>query len=115
MRHLRKGRKLGRERKLRRALLKNMTADFFARGRIETTEAKAKELRPLVEQLLTRATKQTLANRRILASSLSPVAAAQAIRRAGAFTGRPGGYVRIVKRGARKSDNARMAILELVQ
>ncbi|MEK7541802.1 MAG: 50S ribosomal protein L17 [Patescibacteria group bacterium] len=115
MRHLKKGRKFGRERKLRRALYKNMAADFFMRGRIATTEAKAKELRPYMEQVLTRAKSPTLANRRMLAASVSPAAAAHATRHASTSAARPGGYTRIIKQGSRRSDGARMAILELVR
>ena len=115
MRHLRKGRKFGRERNQRRALLKNMAGSFFMLGRIKTTEAKAKELRPYVEKHLTRAKSPTLANRRVLASSLNARTAAHAIARAGEIGSRPGGYTRIIKLGARKSDSARMAILELIK
>lgn len=115
MRHLKKGRKFGRERKLRRALIKTMASSFFMRGRITTTEAKAKELRPHVERALTRAQSPALANRRLLAAAFSPATAADAMRRAQEVAGRPGGYTRIVKLGSRKGDNAKMAILELVR
>lgn len=115
MRHLKKGRKFGREPKLRRAMFRTMAASFFMRGRIRTTEAKAKELRPYVERALTRAQAPTLAHRRLLASSFSPAAATHAIRQAGELAGRPGGYTRIIKLGSRKSDNAKMAILEIIR
>lgn len=84
-------------------------------GRIRTTEAKAKELRPYVEKYLTRAKLPTLANRRLLASGFGPRIAASAVARAAELAGRLGGYTRIVRMGPRKSDGARMAILELVK
>lgn len=115
MRHLKKGRKFGRVANQRRALLKSMAASFFMLGRIRTTEAKAKELRPYVEKYLTRAKSSTLANRRLLASAFTPRTAGNAIARAAEVQGRQGGYTRIVKLGARKSDGARMALLELVR
>ena len=64
MKKLRKGRKFGRERDQMRALLKSLASSFFIYGRVKTTEAKAKELRPYVEKFITRAKNLTLANRR---------------------------------------------------
>ncbi|OGZ97321.1 MAG: 50S ribosomal protein L17 [Candidatus Sungbacteria bacterium RIFCSPLOWO2_02_FULL_54_10] len=115
MRHLKRGKKFGRERDARRALMKTMAASFFMHGRIETTEAKARALRPYVEKTLTRAKAPTLSNRRLLIAASSPAAAQHAIQRAGEMAGRPGGYTRIIKVGVRKSDSARIAILELVK
>ena len=115
MRHLRKGRKLGRERGQRRALMKSLASSFFILGRIKTTEAKAKEARPHVEKLLTRAKQETLVNRRLLRAVLSEEATKKVFERAKEFSNRNGGYTRIIKLGARKSDSARMAILELVK
>lgn len=91
-----------------------MAASFFMLGRIRTTEAKAKELRPYVEKCLTRAKSPTLANRRLLASGFSPRIVEFAIARAAEVSGRLGGYTRIVRMGPRKSDGAKMAILEFV-
>lgn len=115
MRHLKKGKKFGRERNQRRALMRTMAGSFFMHGKIETTEAKAKALRPYVERALTRAMHPTIADRRLLAAAFSPAAGRDAIERAGEVAGRPGGYTRIVKLGERKSDSARMAVLELVK
>jgi len=84
------------------------------RGRIRTTEAKAKELRPFAEQCVTRGKNPTLAGRRLLAASFSPAIAARIIERARSMGDRKGGYTRIIKVGARKSDGARMAIIEFV-
>lgn len=96
-------------------MFRTLTASFFLRGRATTTEAKAKELRPYVERMLTRARVLTPANRRLLAGSLSREAAGHAIRRAAEIAGRPGGYTRIIKLKNRRSDNAKMAILEMVK
>ncbi len=115
MRHLKKGRKFGRRRNQRRALKKSVATAFFLCGKIRTTEAKARELRPVVEKYLTRAKNPTLANRRILARVFAPEVLKRAIETAAGYTGRPGGYTRIIKLGARRSDSAKMAILELVK
>lgn len=115
MRHLKKGRKFGREDDQRRALVKSLASSFFMFGRITTTEAKAKELRPFVEKLLTRAKNPNPANRRHLAEILYPKVARQAVEEAKDIANRNGGYTRIIKLGARKSDGAKMAIIELVK
>lgn len=115
MRHLKKGKKFGRERNQRRALMRTMAGSFFMHGRIETTEAKAKALRPFVEHALTRAMQPTIADRRLLTAAFSPAAAKHAIERAAEVGGRPGGYTRIIKLGSRRSDSAAMAILELIR
>lgn len=115
MRHLKKGKKFGRERDQRRALLTNMAVAFFTHGRIQTTEAKAKALRPYVEHAITRAKSATLADHRILIARFSPLLARRAIQTAREAARRQSGYTRIVKLGARRSDSAKMAILELVK
>jgi large subunit ribosomal protein L17 len=115
MRHLKKGRKFGREKDQRRALMKSLASSFFVSGRIVTTEAKAKELRPRVEKIITRAKNYTLASRRRIESELSRSAAQKVQDAAKTFMSRPGGYTRITKLGARKSDSARMAVIELVK
>lgn len=114
VRHLKKGRKFGREKGQRKALLKGLADAFFMHGRIRTTEAKAKELRPLVEKYITRGKNQTLASRRLLIASFSPTIASRIIARADAMRDRKGGYTRIIKTGQRRSDSAAMAIIELV-
>lgn len=115
MKHLKKGRKFGRERNQRRALMRNLASSFFVSGRIVTTEAKAKELRPFVEKIITRARSSAPADRRIVASTLPQAASRRAHDLAKSFVGRNGGYTRIIKTGIRKSDSARMAIIELVK
>lgn len=115
MRHLKKGRKFGRVRNQRRALMKALASSFAVSGRMRTTEAKARELRPRIEKFLTRAKTPTLANRRILQTFFSSQAAARMIAHATLMRVRPGGYTRIVKTGSRRRDSAKMAILELVK
>ena len=114
MQHSRK-RKFGRVANQRRALAKSMASSFFMRGRITTTEAKAKELRPYVEKFVTRAKLPSVANRRFFARFFSPGVVAHIIANAEHMKKRTGGYTRIIKTGVRKSDSARMAILEFVK
>lgn len=115
MRHLKKGRKFHRERNQRRALMRAMASSFFIYGKIRTGEQKAKELRPYIEKIITRAKKPTLANRRLLLSSFSPAVVKSIFQHSQFFISRSGGYARIIKLSARKSDGAKMAILELVK
>ena len=115
MKHLKKVRKFSRERDQRRALFKSLALAFFQHGRIATTEAKAKELRPMVERTITWAKNPTLATRRLLARSFSKVLTRKVINTAADYATRPGGYTRIIKTGTRKGDAARTAILELVK
>ena len=114
MRHLKRGRKFGRERDQRRALLRSMAASLFRQGRIRTTEAKAKALRPYAEKLVTRAKHPSLANRRLLLSSFSPAVVDEIIARAEALRKQPGGYTRIMRIGERRSDRAAMALIEFI-
>ena len=115
MRHGNVNRKFGRERGQRAALLKSLARSLVIKGKIKTTEAKAKEIRPFVEKLVTKAKAPTLANRRALIVSLgAPVTANKIIRMAGAYAERKGGYLRITKTGPRKGDAAPMAVIEFV-
>ena len=115
MKHLRKGRKFGRKRDQRRALMKSLASSFFMLGKIKTTEAKAKELRSFAEKLLTRAKNQNLVNIRHLNNFFSDKAAKRIAAEAALLSSRSGGYTRITKLGSRKSDGAKMAIIELVK
>ena len=118
MRHRRKGRKLGRDASHRKALYANMCGALFEHGRIQTTEAKAKELRPIAEKLITLARKDPMnvaAQRQAVAFLRSKDSVHNLFHTVGPrFTERPGGYTRIVKIGPRQGDAARMAYLELV-
>ena len=116
MRHRAKGRQLSRTSAHRRALLNNMAASLFEHGRVVTTEAKAKELRPFAEKLITLARRGDLHARRLverrikdrdtlgkLFSEIGP-----------RFASRPGGYTRILKMGHRPGDGADIARIELL-
>lgn len=115
MKHLKKGRKFSRERNQRRALMKSLASSFFVVGRIKTTEAKAKELRPFVEKFITRAKNPTIANRRFLLKFFSDKVVKKIIEHANLLRERNGGYTRIIKIESRKIDSAKMAIIELVK
>ncbi|HET6847228.1 MAG TPA: 50S ribosomal protein L17 [Gaiellales bacterium] len=118
MRHRRTGRKFGRDSAHRKALFSNMAGSLFEHGRIRTTEAKAKELRPIAEKLITLARKDpgdVAAQRQAVAYLRSKDAVHRLFHEvAPRFTERPGGYTRIVKLGPRPGDAAPMAYIELV-
>lgn len=115
MKHLKKGRKFGRKGNQRHALMKGLASSFFVRGKIITSEAKAKELRPFVEKMLTQLKRDTIADRRYAARFFSEGALRRLREQAQALAGRQGGYTRIIKLGSRKRDAARMAMLEMVE
>lgn len=115
MQHLRKGRKFGRERRIRRALMKSLASSFFTLGKIKTTEAKARELKIFAEPFVTRGKNPTLANARYLRSVFSDAVAKKIMAHAKNMEKRSGGYARITKLGQRPSDGAKMAIIELVR
>ena len=118
MRHRRAGRKFGRDSAHRKALFSNMAGSLFEHGRIKTTEAKAKELRPIAEKLITLARKDpgdVAAQRQAVAYLRSKDSVHRLFHEvAPRFTERPGGYTRIVKLGPRQGDAAPMAYIELV-
>jgi large subunit ribosomal protein L17 len=116
MRHRKKGRKLSRTASHKRATMRNMATNLFRHGRIETTTAKAKELRPYAERLITLAKRGDLHARRLAARRIQDH---DVLRRLFAdigpkYTDRPGGYTRILKLGPRSGDAADMALIELV-
>jgi large subunit ribosomal protein L17 len=117
MRHHNANRKFGRSSNQRHALLKGLAASLITHGRILTTEAKAKELRPNVEKLVTKAKNPTLASRRLLLSGFynnETVVSKLISDIAPRYEGRAGGYTRIVKLAARKGDASPMALIEFV-
>jgi large subunit ribosomal protein L17 len=117
MRHHNANRKFGRSSNQRHALLKGLAASLITHGRIMTTEAKAKELRPNVEKMVTKAKNPTLAARRLLLSGFynnESVVTKLICDIAPRFTERPGGYTRIIKLAPRKGDASPMAIIEFV-
>src|SRR3989344_2527454 len=113
MRHGNHNRKFGRVTNQRHALLKSLARSLVLRGRIQTTEAKAREVRPMVEKLVTRAKMVTparqnggVANRRLLVAALGDTRTAnKIIKTAEGYKTRSGGYLRITKMGPRKSDS----------
>ena len=116
MRHRRSGRKLGRDASHRKALYANLTGALIEHGRIKTTEAKAKEVRPIAEQMITLGRRGDLAARRqAIAYLRSQDVVHKLFSDVGPrFADRPGGYSRIVKLGARPGDAAEIVYLELV-
>lgn len=117
MRHRVAHRKLGRTTEHRLSLLRNLAASLITHERIRTTEAKAKELRPFVEKLVTLGKRDSLHARR-QALSILPSNKAAVHRLFGEvsprFAERPGGYTRILKLGPRQGDGASMALIEFV-
>ncbi len=116
MRHHRSGRKLGRDSAHRKALYSNLTGALIEHGRIRTTEAKAKEVRPIAEKMITLGRRGDLAARR---QAIAFLRSQEIVHKLFADVGprfreRPGGYARIVKLGPRQGDAADMAYLELV-
>jgi large subunit ribosomal protein L17 len=116
MRHKRAGKKLGRDSSQRRALYSNLAGALIEHGRIRTTEAKAKAVKPIAEQMITLGRRGDLhARRQALAFLRSPDVVHKLFSDVGPrFADRPGGYSRIVKIGPRPGDAAPMAYLELV-
>lgn len=116
MKHRIKGRILGRKSASRRALLKGLAVNFFTTGRIHTTEAKAKALRPEVEKMITVAKADTLLARRQLLQKLNNRTVVDRLLKeiAPRYKERNGGYTRFVHAGQRKGDGAETVIIELV-
>ncbi len=116
MRHQRAGRKLGRDSAHRKALYANLTASLIEHGRIKTTVAKAKEVRPVAEEMITLGRRGDVpARRQALKFLRSQDVVHKLFSEVGPrFSDRPGGYSRIVKLGPRQGDAAEMAYLELV-
>ncbi|MDP3958028.1 MAG: 50S ribosomal protein L17 [bacterium] len=117
MRHGKAHRKFGRERNQRKALLRSLSRSLIVHGKIVTTEAKAKEIRPYVEKLVTAAKQDTHAARRLVSTRLSNEAKLSKklfTDLAPKYKERTGGYTRIVKLPRRKSDGSTMAIIEFV-
>ncbi|AKC59794.1 50S ribosomal protein L17 [Blochmannia endosymbiont of Polyrhachis (Hedomyrma) turneri] len=116
MRHRKIGRKFNRTSSHRKLMLRNMTVSLLYHTIIKTTLAKAKELRRVVEPIITLSKFDTLANRRLVFSKLRNNRALNILfhQLGPHFVNRPGGYTRILKYGIRTGDNAPMAYIELV-
>ena len=116
MRHHRSGKKLGRDSAHRKALYANLACSLIEHGRIRTTEAKAKAVKPFAEQMITLGKRGDLAARR---QAIAELRSQDVVKRlfddvAPRFADRPGGYSRIVKIGPRPGDSAELVYLELV-
>ena len=116
MRHRKSGRQLNRNSSHRKAMFQNMANSLFLHEAIKTTLPKAKELRRVVEPLITKAKSDSVANRRHVFSKLRDDAmVAKLFTELGPFyKDRPGGYIRILKAGFRTGDKAPMAVVQLV-
>ncbi|WP_436523978.1 50S ribosomal protein L17 [Actinoplanes sp. HUAS TT8] len=112
-----KGARLGGSPAHEKLILANLATELFRHGKIKTTETKAKRLRPLAEQLITKAKRGDLHARRRVLGTVKDKDVVYALfeQIAPRYTGRPGGYTRITKTGPRKGDAAPMAIIELVE
>lgn len=115
MRHHNKNKKFGREKKVRTGLMKALAVSVIAHGKIKTTLAKAKALRPKVEKMVTHAKAGTPAKQRILSGALPTSSVGKLVKEwAPKYKDRQGGYMRIVRAGLRRSDGAPMAFIEFV-
>ncbi|OJI08040.1 MAG: 50S ribosomal protein L17 [Candidatus Vogelbacteria bacterium CG22_combo_CG10-13_8_21_14_all_37_9] len=116
MKHHKHTSKLGRKTGQRQALMRTLAGSLFSRGKIKTTEAKAKALRPFAEKVITKAKQDSVANRRLVSEVLgSPKSLEKLFKDIGPrYTKRPGGYLRITKLALRAGDASKMAIIELV-
>jgi large subunit ribosomal protein L17 len=113
--HSQKTKQLGREKNARNALLKTMAVSLIRDGKINTTETKAKVLKPIVEKLVTKARVGDLASKRIITAKVGAQSAKELVEKiAPKYKDRNGGYLRITKLNARKSDGASMAQIEFV-
>ena len=117
MRHRKAGRQLRRTSEQKLALMRGLATSLIEHEKIETTEAKAKELRPFVEKLISKAKTGTLHSRRLAGRHIHKREAADKLFReiGPRYAKRPGGYTRILKTRHRKGDGAEMARIELVE
>ena len=115
MRHHNANRKFGRVRKVRNALLKSLALALVLEGKIKTTDAKARELRPYAEKMISAGRINTVASKRLLISKVGSIATNKVLKDISPkYIDRKGGYTRITKLPARKSDGSLMAVIEFV-
>jgi len=115
MNHKVRGRKFKRDSAQRKALMKHLAESIILHERIETTTAKAKELSPYIEKLITRAKKNDLLAAKIIHGMLADEPAKKLLNEiAKKYDSRNGGYTRIIKTGDRKGDAAKLSIIEFV-
>ncbi|MEU0370445.1 50S ribosomal protein L17 [Streptomyces sp. NPDC006283] len=112
-----KGARFGGSAAHEKLLLANLAKSLFEHGRITTTEAKARRLRPVAERLITKAKKGDIHNRRLVLQTITDKGIVHTLftEIAPRYAERPGGYTRITKIGNRRGDNAPMAVIELVE
>ena len=117
MRHMKSGKRLGRNTSHRKAMMRNMVTSFFDHEKITTTDARAKELRKMAEKLITIALRGDLHSRRLVMQVVrdKKIVAKLFDTIAPRYNERPGGYTRIIKLGHRSGDNASLSVLELVE
>lgn len=116
MRHQKAGRKLGRNSSHRKAMYRNMVTSLFKHEQLETTDAKAKELKPIAEKIITLAKRGDLHARRIALSYMKDKTVTHRLfeELKDRFLNRQGGYVRVLKKGVRKGDGAPVSIVQLL-
>lgn len=116
MRHKKTGKKFHRKNGPRKALLKSLAENLVLKGKIKTTEPKAKELRVFIEKKITTAKKSDISSRRMLKKYFSDEVVKKLISEIGpSFKEKRGGYTRITKIGERKTDRTKMAIIEIIK
>ncbi|HJN62417.1 MAG TPA: 50S ribosomal protein L17 [Candidatus Parcubacteria bacterium] len=116
MKKRKKGRKFSRKKNQRKALFKALISALVLHEKIKTTEAKAKEIRSMIEKFITRAKKGDIHSRRLLASFFSPRIVKKLVDEISPkYKTRKGGYTRIIKLGPRRSDGAKIVIIELIK
>ncbi|MBT3413200.1 MAG: 50S ribosomal protein L17 [Candidatus Jacksonbacteria bacterium] len=116
MRHRKVGKKLSRKTGPRKALMRDLATELIVHEKISTTLAKAKALRPIVEKIITKGKKETLAARRDIMGSVRSAKASDKVMKdlAPRYKTRKGGYTRITKTGPRQGDGAKTARIEFV-
>lgn len=119
MKHHKSIRKFGRDHAGRVALLRSLALALITHEQVKTTEARAKELRPLIESMVTRGRKADLSSRRLLIARLGGVSGEAGAKKlieeiAPRYVARPGGYTRIIKLPRRGGDASKMAVIEFV-
>jgi len=116
MRHRKKGRKFGRRRNARKAFLISLSKNLIKNEKITTTETRAKEVRPFVEKIVTKAKNDTLHSRRLVVSKIGKVLTKKLFEVMGPrYKSRNGGYTRITKIPSKRADAAKTAIIEFVK
>jgi large subunit ribosomal protein L17 len=116
MRHKKRGRGLGRNASHRKAMLRNMVTSLFKHDQIETTDAKAKELRPVAEKMIRLAKKGDLHARRQALAYIRDKGVTYRLfeELKDRYSNRQGGYIRIIKRGNRRGDGAPTSVIQLL-